>query len=397
MSRDASSGVTGRGALPSPGELDGADAPPTAPDTISSLASATLAAGAASDSAAGSVADSVAGQRATFEAFELAIVLSHYDLGAIYGIKAYPRGSRRAPKLLLKAETGRFLFKRRSLGRAGSDRVAFSHELQLYLAREGFCLPALIGTRRGNNSMLQYEGNIYEMFRYVQGTGYDGSLPATFEAGRTLARFHELTRGFTARYEPPRGSYHRARAVAKAFERLPSRLQAGDAEQVEVLRQVYEHAAGQVDDQGLGQWPRQAVHCDWHPGNTIFRAQTLVGVVDFDAARIDHRMIDIANAALQFSIVGGGEDPTQWPREIDTRRFEQFITGYGQLTAQPLSRAELATAPWLMIEALIAESVIPVAATGSFARYEAGPFLAMVQAKAHWLEQHGAELVAAVA
>ena len=39
--------------------------------------------------------------RQRFAADELAIVLSHYDLGTIEKIQEYPRGSRKAPKLIL--------------------------------------------------------------------------------------------------------------------------------------------------------------------------------------------------------------------------------------------------------------------------------------------------------
>ena len=37
-------------------------------------------------------------QRERFDAVELATVLSHYDLGVIWQIRVFPRGSRRAPK-----------------------------------------------------------------------------------------------------------------------------------------------------------------------------------------------------------------------------------------------------------------------------------------------------------
>src|SRR5690606_12962081 len=72
------------------------------------------------------------------------------------------------------------------------------------------------------------------------------------------------------------------------------------------------------------------------------------------------------------------------------------LRGYDSVPDAVLSRAELRTIPWLMIEALIAESVIPVAATGSFARMEGFGFLQMVERKVRWLQAHADHLVATV-
>jgi hypothetical protein len=49
------------------------------------------------------------GQRETFTSDELAIVLSNFDIGVIESITEYPRGSRKAPKVLIASEQGKFL------------------------------------------------------------------------------------------------------------------------------------------------------------------------------------------------------------------------------------------------------------------------------------------------
>jgi hypothetical protein len=49
--------------------------------------------------------------------------------------------------------------------------------------------------------------------------------------------------------------------------------------------------------------------------------------------------------------------------------------------------------PHLMIEALIAEAVFPIAATGSFGKMEGQPFLRMVQRKTQWLKNKSDHLV----
>ena len=50
--------------------------------------------------------------RERFGAKELAISLSHYDLGVITNITEFARGSRRAPKLIITAQKGKYLFKK---------------------------------------------------------------------------------------------------------------------------------------------------------------------------------------------------------------------------------------------------------------------------------------------
>lgn len=339
--------------------------------------------------------------REVFDTYELAIVLSHFDIGTIEAIQEFPRGSRKAPKLILRTENGMFLLKRRARGKDDPFKVAFCHALQLYLASRQFPLPHLIGTRKDNNSMLQYKGAIYELFEYIKGTSYDNSLEATADSGKTLGLLHKLLAEYQPEYEPPQGSYHGARFVAQAMDQIPVTLAKLDPKrasvQTERINQVvqflhtsYNEAAMRVNEMGLSDWPMQIIHSDWHPGNMLFRGPRVVAVIDYDAARIQQRVIDVANGALQFSILGGGDDASQWPDYLDESRFKRFLRGYDE--KQTLSRAELRTVPWLMIEALIAEVAIPIAATGSFARMEGVGFLLMVERKVRWLQQHAEQL-----
>ena len=350
------------------------------------------------------VSSGVSGQmgsgRDRFATDELAIVLSHYDLGTIEAIQEFPKGSRKAPKLILRTEKGFFLLKRRARGKDDPFKVAFCHQLQSYLASKQFPLPHLIGTKKDNNSMLQWKGCIYEVFEYIKGTSYDNSLEATADSGKTLALFHKLLASYQPEYEPAQGSYHASRSVASSMEAIPTTLSkieprsldASDrvAQVVKFLHSSYNAAAMKVNEMGLTDWPMQIVHSDWHPGNMLFRGSRVVAVIDYDAARIQQRIIDAANGALQFSIIGGGDDPAQWPDYIDESRFKRFLRAYDSVNV--LSRAELRTVPWLMLEALIAESVIPVAATGSFARMEGIGFLLMVERKVKWLQAHADQL-----
>ncbi|MFW5682452.1 MAG: hypothetical protein ACOC1G_05545, partial [Phycisphaeraceae bacterium] len=99
------------------------------------------------------------------------------------------------------------------------------------------------------------------------------------------------------------------------------------------------------------------------------------------------RVLDIGNGALQFSILGGGDDPATWPDYLDETRFKRFLRGYEGVPGCVLSKAEIRCIPWLMMEALIAEMTIPIAATGHFGRIEGVGMLRMVERKVRWLEK----------
>jgi homoserine kinase type II len=340
-------------------------------------------------------------ERERFGAEELAICLSHYDLGIISKIQEFPRGSRRAPKVVVDCQRGRFLFKRRAKGKDDLAKVAFTHQIQLSLAAQNFPLPHLLGTRVDNNSMLVLEGNIYELFEYTTGGGYDGSLDATFQAGRILGLYHKLLRGFQSDYRPPVGSYHNAEAIHQAIRNTVSSLPVEVRPPAEVLsgtvnflEHAYKTCAEKVNALGLNDWPAQIVHGDWHPGNMLFRDRHVVAVIDYDAARLQQRVIDLANGALQFSIIGGNENPSSWPEYPDKTRFKRLMRGYDSVyeSQDVVTVAEIRAVPPLMCEAMIAEAVLPIAATGSFGRFDGFGFLQMIERKVKWIFSHLDEL-----
>src|SRR5258706_11397568 len=225
------------------------------------------------------------GGRERFGAEELAIVMSHFDIGIIESVTEYPRGSRKAPKLLINAEQGKFLLKRRARGKDDPFKVAFSHVLQLYLAGKKFQLPHLIGTKRENNSMLQWRNGVYEVFEYIPGQSYPQTLEATFDSGRILGLYHKLLLDFKTDFQPPAGSYHLAPSVEAGLRQIPTTL-AGVAKEVDLtalltfLLESYRYAADEVEQMRMEGCPRQIVHRDCHPATILFRDNHGVAVID---------------------------------------------------------------------------------------------------------------------
>jgi len=329
---------------------------------------------------------------ATFDLAEAVTVLSNYDLGVIQAVREFRRGSRHSPKLLIKSDKGVFILKRRAHGRDDPLKVAFTHQIQRRLAKAGFPLPriALVRNTDPPLSMLNLSGRIYELFEFVKGEVYDQSLHATFEAGQGLALFHKLLADEKPDWEPPGTSFHRASFVPPNLAFIPHRLNDGSLVEIsDFLRDAYVQAGQRVESAGFASWPRQIAHGDWHPGNMLFRGSKIVAVIDYDTARVLPRGIDIANGALQFSITRTGGDPDGWSEAPDEGRLKRFCRGYDSLAASLISADEVQAMPWLMIEALIAEAALPIAATGKFGRFDAAPILRMVERKVRWLQSHG--------
>ena len=338
------------------------------------------------------------GRHQRFEAGELAIVLSHYDLGVIERIQHFRRGSRRAPKLRITTRRGEYLLKRRAAGRDDPFRVAFTHGLQLHLAQRGFPVARLIGTRGQNNSMLQHGGRTYELFEYVTGRRYDRSSAEAEQSGVTLGELHRLLTDHRSKYEAPAGTFHGLSEIDARLAKIPETVAAVDpecdqkalADTCAFLGAAYREASERAGAAGYRQWPPCILHGDWHPGNLIYRDKVVISVLDFDSARMEPRMADVANAALQFSMKMTKPDaPESWPERLDVRRIRALLKGYDLAASKPVSADERQTLPWLIIEALILESVLPIAATGRFARLSGSSFLKMVERKVRCLQVDG--------
>jgi len=117
--------------------------------------------------------------------------------------------------MVVTSEHGKFLLKRRPRGKDDLYHVGFTHTVQTYLAKEAFPVVSLVTTRDQNNTILQLNSHIYELFEFVSGTRYDGSSEATIDAGRQLAKFHRHLIDFAAHWEPLRGGFHDSSTVRR--------------------------------------------------------------------------------------------------------------------------------------------------------------------------------------
>jgi len=334
-------------------------------------------------------------ERATFDAAELAVVLSHFDLGVLESITDFPRGSRKSPKVGIVCERGKFLLKRRSTTRAHPERVHLAHRVQALLTATRFPLPRLISARDGA-TMLHLRDHLYELFEFVAGHPFEHSVEESRDGGETLAWFHQVTSPIPKLEELPlaRGDYHDATGIRTGLCAIGGMLKSHDSfvgQEAELgpltseLLASYDKWSELATQRGVTQYPPHLIHADWHPGNILFRQRKVVAVVDYDSLRLSKRIIDVANGALQFSIMAGG-DPVTWPDHPDEGRYRAFLEGYE--ARWPLTPEERNCLPPLMAEALISECVPPIAETGSVGPWAGFRVLQMVRRKLTWLAEN---------
>jgi len=335
---------------------------------------------------------------AHFSSEELVLVLSHYDIGLIHQVKPLSAGSRRAPKMVIISERGKFLLKRRPKGKDDLYRVAFAHAVQTHLAKRSFPVTSLVPTRDENNTILQLDNHIYEFFEFVSGFRYDGSTEATVDAGRQLGNFHRYLADFACEWEPLKGSFHDSTMVRRHLKTVGSDKMAGSGkklqETAEILMTLYNASGVHVNELGFDSWDQQVIHGDWHPGNMLFAEHKLKAVIDFDSTKLAPAVTDLANGMLQFSIVGDRPNPADWPAYLDQAKLVQFLNGYRQVIDMNRDRAESLLD--LMIETMIAEAVLPVAATGFFGNLSGVDFLNMIRRKAEWIDKNRDVLAKAI-
>lgn len=331
---------------------------------------------------------------AHFSSEELVRVLSHYDVGIVHRVRPLSAGNRRAPKVVVQADKGTFLLKRRPRGRDDLARVAFAHAVQKHLALKAFPVTSLLTTADEGGTALSLDNHLYEFFRFVEGSRYDGSLEATREAGRQLASFHKHLADFSYAEDSSPWCFHDAGMVRRHLKLLASDQRTDPARRMRAVAEElllrYDKSSTRINTLGFPSWKRQVIHGDWHPGNLLFAGHKVMAVVDFDSIRVAPPVTDLANGMLQFSIVGDAPDPAAWSPHIDQHRLLEFLTGYQEIIR--VSERKRYGLVDLMIETMIAEAVLPVAATGFFGHHSGLPFLEMILRKTKWLRRHRKEL-----
>ena len=318
-------------------------------------------------------------------------VLERYDIDEVTDVTAYEQGSRRSPKAVVRTLGGTYLLKRRAPGQDDMDRIRFQHAVQLHLEAHGCSIAALLKTKRNGNTLVRRGSRIYELFQFIDGTRFESSIAQVRASGAAMSRMHEVCMEWAG--PTPSGiGYHASQDVDRGFTLIKDRIRSIEL-YCRPLQDLYAEAQARVDALGWSELPRTIVHGDWHPGNMLFRGEAMAALLDFDSTRLEPRVSEFANGALQFAMRFGEPIDVSLPESPHVPAIEAMRVGYDAGTFTMLEPHELAMTPWLMIEALIVEGTLPVATHGQFGHVPAPIFLQHMQRLGKWIREHADDII----
>lgn len=221
---------------------------------------------------------------------------------------------------------------RRSYRAKTRDELTGQLRLMRLLRDRGFPAPEVVPARTGAD-YIELFGRWWIATRGVEGTPFDDSSPEHVRAlGRTLARYHAVVADLPA-----------VAAEPAVLSELRSR--AGEQDVEPALRARTVHVLNQLTGL-LPDLPRVVVHGGARRGSLVFAGDEVVGVLDFDSAHPDVRVLDLAVAVHDVGKVYTrlGEDDHKVA--LDLGRVTELLEAYGR-EARPTA-AEVEALPLLL-------------------------------------------------
>ena len=274
-------------------------------------------------------------------------LLSNYDLGTLRSIRPASHGLVNET-IFVETSRGRYVV-RRNQHKIGRASILLRHRLLTWLRARGFPAPRLIAARSGETA-LELDGRIFELCTFIDGDEFNPDRPAHLVGtGTLLARYHDAVVGFPSP-PPSQGPRYAPLSLHGLIERVMQRDVMGDL--IELLSWYDRRAADLqrlLPEHAYAALPSLLIHGDMHRDNLIFRGDTVVALIDFDQVTIDARLVDLADALVDFAV---GRPPADWypwgvyAGPLDATSVRALLNGYTQTL--PLSSAEREALPVLV-------------------------------------------------
>jgi homoserine kinase type II len=256
-------------------------------------------------------------------------VLSYYDLGDPLRARPAERGCVNVG-WVIETTSGRCFLKRYHPSLRNASVIHAQHALVEYLRRSGFPAPAVLATITGD-TLLMLNSEFYEMQEHIEGGYYDRQLPAHLrEAALVLGRYHTLTAGFRT-LALRQGDLYGPVFLRRNLGKL---VTTWGLEYNPIFRSSIRKLASHTDDletafTSHGALPHLAIHGDYYADNLLFRDDRIVGVLDYDKARWQPRVVELAEALIYFA----SPEPATlrhivYPGPLEWERVERFLRSY---------------------------------------------------------------------
>jgi len=185
--------------------------------------------------------------------------------------------------------------------------------------------------------LLMLGGQCYEIQGFIDGDPYDHDRSTHLEeAAVTLGHYHTYVQGFS----PPA-----LRGLVELYS--PAILQSvltalitaweldQDSDLAPSIRRLRIHTDELAERfAGHGALPCLVIHGDYYGGNLLFDGDRIIGVVDYDKARWQPRIVELAEALIYFSSPRPGNlQHLVYPGVLDWERFAHFWRNYARVVA----------------------------------------------------------------
>jgi len=265
---------------------------------------------------------------------ELERILGYYAVGEL-------RAARRAEQgfvnenWVVETASGRYFLKRRHPRLRQPDLIRAQHALIKRLRQAGFPAPTIAPTARGETFLI-LDGELYEIQEYIEGEPYDHDRPAHLEeAALTLGRYHTYVEGFAPQVLRDLGELYSPPIISGTLTDLAEAWQLDQGrDSAEMAQQLEAHAAELAACFAEhGALPYVVIHGDYYADNLLFDGDRITGVVDYDKARWQPRVVELAETLIYFASPRPGHlKHLVYPGFLNWEPFFRFLESYAQAT-----------------------------------------------------------------
>ena len=257
-------------------------------------------------------------------------VLDHYKLGELKSGRRLGRGFVNE-NWILQTTSGRYFLKRRHPDLRNPTIICAQHSLNKHLRQSGFPAPAILPSKSGE-TLLVLDNEYFEIQEYIEGSPYQDTNEAHFQAAAvTLGLYHACIHGFTPHPHCDLGALYSPPIVADNLARLADLW---ELERDPALTPLLQQLESQAADLAIHfsehrELPCLIIHGDYHGGNLLFQGDRVVGVVDYDKACWQPRVVELAEALIYFAAPCPGHfKHLVYPGFLDWDKFTTFLSYY---------------------------------------------------------------------
>jgi homoserine kinase type II len=338
----------------------------------------------------------------TRDDFPASALADAYDLGPWESIEMLPGGKSDHYRLI--SGSGEYTIRRSHRSKTSAD-MRFEHELVAHLRNSGFPAPVVVPTVSGD-TCAAVDGDLYSVSVFVDGSGYEaGNAEHLRQSARALAEYHRISASFrplsSRSHEPFLNEILRERLTEmpppEAISDLADAYADHDPQIPDLLESLFYALEKSEEVLGLLDWlypelPLLTIHGGHRRGRALFSGDRLITMLDFDRARYEARVLDLAIALHNFAKVLGERGSPDFKVPLDMEVVSMFLGAY--LQANPLEPAEVEALPALLAARSLKRALGKYCSMIEEARVSQGHVRKTAQevARVRWLEAHGQEL-----